>query len=155
MSRAPAATYPKKPHIIGEYFGSRHVQRHVLWFPDFRDPGAYRQGISFEGFARRMLKRPNKHNTRWFYVRHFLDDWLLTVESHARFVQELPEYVDEPNMGSEVMPTVEHHDLLSFYEKIGYDRAKNKLSPDLREYEGSQLRHPIFHDLVARARERT
>ena len=146
------AQHPQTPTIIGEYFGEHHKVRHVLWLPDFRDPGAYRQGMSFDGFTRRMLHRKDKHISRWFYVKH-ISDWFMDVDSQVRLTRQYPEFAATPNVGAEFIPTVVHDDLLSFYEKIGYDRDKNTLSPDFRVYEGAQDRHPVFHELLALRRK--
>lgn len=137
------------PWVVGEYNGSIHVMRHVVWLPSVGEQGFYRQVTSMSAFSRRMLFRKDRTCPRWFYVRPHVREWQCEAQGYLLLVERYPEtFKDVPNMAAKFMPTVVHDNLLSFYQKIGYDRDKNKVSPDFRPYEGALDRHPVFHQLM-------
>lgn len=86
--------------------GKREVLR--LLVPDFKDPGFYRQTVSYSAFFNRMAKRlhESKGKADLFMLRQEGDPWFEEDEALAK---------DPPING-----------IWEFYKAIGYDHKKKR-----------------------------
>lgn len=90
-----------------------HVKIHTFPLPEFKDQGFYRTITSYSAFFE-SAKMRNKSSAHLFLA---IDENIYNTAS--------TEFEKERDRN---LPVVQHKDLLSFFEYIGYDRKTKKYS---------------------------
>lgn len=143
-----------KKHAVVEIDLSKkdypHRRLHVLWMPEFKDPGFYRQGVSYDAFFNSSTKRTlaTTHGPNWrtgnvLYNAKRWDEF----ESDCQHQAELYERLKLKGLRDDrQLPTVEHQSIWEFYETIGYDYKSKRWWKKCEHCNGTgRIEHSAFY----------
>ena len=125
------AYYKHYPHgyMIAKWTGGNVVEMHRVRTPSVSEKGFYRQATSGGSFGWRELKRKfpdgRPSTTKFYYsVKQIWDFHFNNAVHEKSWKRTMPaEPCPFPWDG---VPIVDHPDLWSFYEAIGYDHKRKK-----------------------------
>ncbi len=95
-------------------------QYHTLLMPELKDPGFYRQRLSFNAFFYGMKLRSKSHTH--LYVARLMTEHIQMTNA---LIHYLPE-ADRIPYQQKAIPIITHGDIWSFYLHEGYDYKKNR-----------------------------
>lgn len=122
-------------YVIAKHFNDKSVpERHFVTLPHYNEKGWYTNGISIDAFRHRMQKRhirSRKEGDDWV-AQAFRVSYFFHVKSKSDFDADQKIWAE---CGVPEHPVLEFHhaSLKEFYEHIGYDPKKNKLTVEPKQ----------------------
>jgi hypothetical protein len=128
---------PKRQYVFVERRDSKNVMIHIVTFPGLGLKGGYRAIVSLDSFRHRQLHRWNykfymkrKSCPLWFsgQIKWEWDhDREASLHAWNETKKKFPDLPEFPDQYADV-PVREHESVWAFYEAIGYDYKKQRLT---------------------------